>query len=147
MTCFSPQTDGLIKDVETLIKEVGNKAPEVIPPQILALENTRHVFQFRFAKPVGKGPPTFILQKVMDQIPSILPDSMEGPSSPPHILASDQSAGNPSPPPATPLTSEETPTEAPSITRLPRSANVRKELFTTPVEEQDNSERKKQKTD
>ncbi|PWA64901.1 hypothetical protein CTI12_AA337360 [Artemisia annua] len=83
MTCFSPQTDGLIKDVNTLLQEVANKDPAIIPPLILALQNTRHVFQFRFAKPAAKGPPTFVLQKVMDHPPSILPASAEGPSSPP----------------------------------------------------------------
>ena len=145
MTCFSPHTDGLIKDVESLLKEVENKTPDVIPLQILALENTRHVFQFRFAKSVSKGPPTFILQKVMDEIPSILPGPTETPSSPPRILASDQSAGSSSPPPVTPSTVDELPTETRSKMRLPRSAKVRKELFKTPAEEHDSPERKKQK--
>ncbi|PWA81780.1 nucleic acid-binding, OB-fold protein [Artemisia annua] len=79
ITCFRQHTDGLIKDIKTLLEEVTDKNPEIIPPQILALENTRHVFQFRFSKPVGKGPPTFVLQKVMDHIPSILPAPAEGP--------------------------------------------------------------------
>ncbi|PWA65577.1 hypothetical protein CTI12_AA332110 [Artemisia annua] len=73
MTCFSPQTDGLIKDVNTLLKEVTNKDPAIVPPQILALQNTRHVFQFRFAKPTGKGTPTLVLQKVTNKDPAIVP--------------------------------------------------------------------------
>ncbi|PWA59297.1 nucleic acid-binding, OB-fold protein [Artemisia annua] len=147
MTCFSPQTDGLIKDINTLLEEVADKSPEIIPAQILALENTRHVFQFRFAKPVAKGAPTFILQKVMDHMPSILPASTEGPSSPPVASTYDQSAIHSSPPPATPLASQETPTDVATVTYLPGSSNVRKELFTASIEEEINPEAKKQKTE
>ena len=81
MTCFSPQTDGLIKDVDALLQEVANKDPTVIPSEILALQNTRHVFQFRYAAQVAKGPPMFILQKVMDNPPASLPAPAEGSSS------------------------------------------------------------------
>ncbi|PWA43048.1 hypothetical protein CTI12_AA536920 [Artemisia annua] len=92
MTCFTPNTEGLIKDVNTLLEEVADKNPEIIPQQITALENTRHVFQFRFAKPIGKGPPTFVLQKVMDHIPTILPTPAEGPSSPPPASPTEQTS-------------------------------------------------------
>ncbi|PWA68011.1 hypothetical protein CTI12_AA101400 [Artemisia annua] len=119
ITCFSPHTDGLIKDINTLLEEVTDKNPEIIPPQISALENTRHVFQFRFAKPVGKGPPTFVLQKVMDHIPSILPAPAEGPSSPPLASTANQTATELSPPPATPPATQETPADTHDVTTMP----------------------------
>ncbi|PWA46945.1 hypothetical protein CTI12_AA501840 [Artemisia annua] len=147
ISCYSPQTDGLIKDVNTLLEEVADTSPEIIPPQILALENTRHVFQFRFAKPVAKGPPTFVLQKVMDHAPSILPPSTERPSSPLSASTYDESAAHLSPPPATPSATQETPTDMLAITHLRSSSSVRKELFTTSAEEESDPESKKQKTE
>ncbi|PWA82899.1 hypothetical protein CTI12_AA175880 [Artemisia annua] len=113
MTCFSPQTDGLIKDVNTLLLEVADKDPAIVPPQILALQNTRHVFQFRFAKPIGKGPPTLVLQKVMDH------------------------------PPAT----QETLVDTPGAPTQSTASAVRKELFTGSVDEKDDPQPKKQKTE
>ncbi|PWA59112.1 helitron helicase-like domain-containing protein [Artemisia annua] len=147
IACFSPQTEGLIKDIDTLLEEVADKSPEIIPAQILALQNTRHVFQFRFAKPVGKGAPTFILQKVMDHMPSLLPTITEGPSTPPTASTYDDSAIHSSPPPATPLATQETPTDVATVTCLPDSSNVRKELFTASIEEETSPQAKKQKTD
>ncbi|PWA81646.1 Replication protein A 70 kDa DNA-binding subunit B [Artemisia annua] len=168
MTCFSPQTDGLIKDVNTLLEEVADKDPQVIPPQISALENTRHVFQFRFAKPVTKGPPTFVLTKVMDQMPAILPAPTaspsspqlatpvneiaaqhtlptESPSSPPPVSTGKQTSAQLTPPPTTPSTTEDTPIDATSVTHLESSSTVRKNLFHTSVEKQGNRKPKKQK--
>ncbi|PWA48305.1 hypothetical protein CTI12_AA492340 [Artemisia annua] len=147
MTCFSPQTDGLIKNVDTLLQEVTNKDPAIIPPQILALQNTRHVFQFRFAKPMGKGPPTFVLQKVMDRPPSILPAPTEGPSSPPTTHPGSQTASQTSPPPATPKTTQETPADTSGTISLPTTSTVRKELFKSSTDEEGDPEPKKQKTE
>ncbi|PWA99341.1 nucleic acid-binding, OB-fold protein [Artemisia annua] len=147
ITCFSPQTDGLIKDINILLEEVANKDPQVTPPQILALQNTRHVLQFRFAKPAGKGPPTFVLQKVMDHRPAILAGPSEGPSSP-HVTATEtQATTEVSPPPATPTASQDTPANTTDATRLPSSSNVRKELFGQSPEQESEPETKKQKTD
>ncbi|PWA58414.1 hypothetical protein CTI12_AA400290 [Artemisia annua] len=147
IACFSPQTEGLIKDINTLLEEVADKSLEIIPAQILALQNTRHVFQFRFAKPVGKGAPTFILQKMMDHMPSLLPTTTEGPSTSPTASTYDDSAIHSSPPPATPLATQETPTDVAIVTCLPGSSNVRKELFTASIEEETSPQAKKQKTD
>ncbi|PWA41330.1 hypothetical protein CTI12_AA554730 [Artemisia annua] len=155
ISCFSPQPEGLIKDVNTLLEEVADKSPDIIPAQILALQNTRHVFQFHYAKPVGKGAPTFILQKVMDNIPSLLPAQAAGPSTPATASTYDQSDINFSPPPATPLATQETPTDIPPVTRVSSSSSVRKELFvapieeevTVPVEEEVSPQAKKQKID
>ncbi|PWA70993.1 DNA helicase Pif1-like protein [Artemisia annua] len=147
ITCFSPQTDGLIKDINILLEEVANKDPQVTPPQILALQNTRHVLQFRFAKPAGKGPPTFVLQKVMDHRPAILTGPSEGPSSP-HVIATEtQATTEVSPPPATPTASQDTPANTTDATRLPSSSTVRKELFGQSPEQESEPETKKQKTD
>ncbi|PWA41420.1 hypothetical protein CTI12_AA553090 [Artemisia annua] len=147
ITCFSPQTDGLIKDINILLEEVANKDPQVTPPEILALENTRHVLQFRFAKPAGKGPPTFVLQKVMDHQPAILPAPSEGSSSPPVIATETQATTELSPPPATPTASQDTPANTTDATRLPSSSAVRKELFGQSPEQESEPETKKQKTD
>ncbi|PWA97533.1 nucleic acid-binding, OB-fold protein [Artemisia annua] len=147
MTCFSPQTEGLIKDIHTLLLEVANKDPQVIPPQILALENTRHIFQFRFAKPAGKGPPTFVLQKVMDHLPSILPAPSEGPSSPPITTLSTETTASVTPPPTTPSATQDTPANTVDASVLPSSSAVRKELFTEFTEDETHRESKKHKTD
>ena len=147
MTCFSPQTEGLIKDINSHLEEVANKDPAIIPSQILALENTRHVFQFRFAKPAAKGPPTFILQKVMDDMPSILPEPTEAPSAPTPTSTNDLAVIEFTPPPVTPSTIQDAPANAPSVTQLPSSSTVRKSLFTSFVEQEDNPESKKQKTE
>ncbi|PWA60863.1 hypothetical protein CTI12_AA378500 [Artemisia annua] len=147
ITCFSPQTDGLIKDINILLEEVANKDPQVTPPQILALQNTRHVLQFRFAKPAGKGPPTFVLQKVMDHRPAILTGPSEGPSSP-HVIATEtQATTEISPPPATPTASQDTPANTTDATHPPSSSAVRKELFGQSPEQESEPETKKQKTD
>ncbi|PWA97444.1 nucleic acid-binding, OB-fold protein [Artemisia annua] len=129
MTCFSPQTEGLIKDVNTLLEEVDNKDPAVIPPQLLALQNTKHVFQFRFAKPAGKGPPTLVLQKVMDNPPTILPASTEGPSSLPNTPPTTHTLSQTSPPPATPTATQDTPAGIASEARSSTKFAIRKELF------------------
>ncbi|PWA42865.1 nucleic acid-binding, OB-fold protein [Artemisia annua] len=130
MTCFGPQTDGLIKNIDALLQEVGNKDPAIIPPQILALQNTRHVFQFRFAKPAGKGPPTLVLQKVMDHPPAILPAPAEGPSSPPGTPPTSHTLSQISPPPATPTATQDTPANMASEARSSTTSTTRKELFT-----------------
>ncbi|PWA55286.1 hypothetical protein CTI12_AA427830 [Artemisia annua] len=145
MTCFSPQTDGLIKDVNTLLLEVTDKDPAIVPlpPQILALQNTRHVFQFRFAKPIGKGAPTLVLQKVMDHPPGILPTPAEGPSSPPAILRVAETPSQISPPPTTPAASQETPVDTSGAPSQSTTSTVRKELFTGSVDEKDDPQPKK----
>ncbi|PWA88045.1 nucleic acid-binding, OB-fold protein [Artemisia annua] len=147
ITCFSPHTDGLIKDVNTLLQEVADENPQVIPSQILALAGTRHVFQFRFAKPVAKGPPTFVLQKVMDDMPSILPTPTEGPSSPPPMPTSGETTTVLSPPPTTPSVTQDTPADTSTTAHLPCSSTVRKQLFITSAEEETTPESKKQKTE
>ncbi|PWA90538.1 helitron helicase-like domain-containing protein [Artemisia annua] len=136
MTCFSPQTDGLIKDVNTLLQEVADKNPTTTPPQILALQNTRHVFQFRFAKPTAKGPPTFVLQKVMDHPPSLLLAATEGPSSAPTTPPDSLAHSHTSPPPTTPATTQKIPTDASAETSLPTTSAVRKELFKHTADEE-----------
>ncbi|PWA94672.1 helitron helicase-like domain-containing protein [Artemisia annua] len=146
MTCFSPQTDGLIKDINTLLEEVAEKNPSIIPPQILALQNTRHVFQFRFAKPAGKGPPTFVLQKVMDHPPSILPASAEGPSSPSTVPVYTLTDSQATPPPATPVTAENTPADTSPTTTIPVTSIVRKELFKGNTDEESDPQHNNQKT-
>ena len=147
MTCFTPKTEGLIKDVNTLLNEVADKSPKIIPQQITALENTRHVFQFKFAKPIGKGPPTFVLQKVMDHIPATLGTLTEGPSSPPPASPTDQEPTPIMTPLTAPPASQETPTDADATTNLPIASNVRRVLFTTSVEQESDRESKKQKTE
>ncbi|PWA89286.1 helitron helicase-like domain-containing protein [Artemisia annua] len=131
MTCFSPQTDGLIKNIDALLQEVDNKDPAIIPPQILALQNTRHVFQFRFAKPAGKGPPTLVLQQVMDHPPAILPAPAEGPSSPPGTPLTAHTLSHISPPPATPAATQDTPENTDSGLRPSTTSATKRELFAT----------------
>ncbi|PWA46881.1 hypothetical protein CTI12_AA504390 [Artemisia annua] len=131
MTCFTPHTDGLIKSVDTLLQEIDNKDPAVIPPQILALQNTRHVFQFRFAKQAGKGTPTLVLQKVMDNPLAILPVLTEGPSSPPAPSQSGHASVEVSPPPATPMATQDSPADTCSTMNVPTTSSVRKQLFAT----------------
>ena len=145
MTCFSPQTDGLIKPVDALLEEVADKDPAIIPPEILALQNTRHVFQFKFAKPTSKGPPTFILQKIMDAPPLTLPPGTEGPSSAPTSPPYSHTPTYTSPPPATPSTTHATPTNIPTPSHQPAASTARKQLFITSSEEADNQQPKKQK--
>ncbi|PWA46253.1 helitron helicase-like domain-containing protein [Artemisia annua] len=153
MTCFTPHIDGLIKDVNTLLLEVADRDPSVIPPQILALQNTCHIFQFKFAKPTGQGTPTLILQKVMDHPPDTLSSLAEGPSTP---LASLQSVEIPlqsTPPPATPIGTQETPINTPSQADAtadqiePAVPTVRKELFKSKASEKEDHQPKKQKTE
>ena len=143
MTCFSPQTNGLIKPVDALLEE--HKDPAIIPPEILALQNTRHVFQFKFSKPTTKGLPTFILQKIMDDPPPTLPASTEGPSSTPTSPPYSHRPTDTSPPPATPSTTHDTPTNVPIPLHQPAASTARKQLFITSSEEADNQQPKKQK--
>ncbi|PWA97314.1 nucleic acid-binding, OB-fold protein [Artemisia annua] len=138
MTCFSPQTDGLIKNIDALLQEVGNKDPTIIPPQILALQNTRHVFQFRFAKPPAKGPPTLVLQQVMDHPPAILPAPAEGPSSPASTPPTAHTLSHISPPPATPAATQDTPENTNSGMRLPTTSTTKRELFATTAAKESN---------
>ncbi|PWA39687.1 hypothetical protein CTI12_AA569690 [Artemisia annua] len=134
MSCFTPQTDGLIKDVNTLLEEVENKDPATIPPAILALQNTRHVFQFQFATPTMKGPPTFVLKKIMDNPLVILSASSAGPSSPPRVPITTNTDEEYTPPPATPTVTQDTPIDAPTITPQPPqpSATNTDEEYTPP---------------
>ncbi|PWA75063.1 nucleic acid-binding, OB-fold protein [Artemisia annua] len=147
ITCFSPQMDGLIKDVNALLEEVDNKDPAVLPPQILALQNTRHVFQFKFAKPSGKGTPTLVLQKVMDHPVPMLPTTAAEPSSPPAPLLPPGTSQQITPPPTTPSTTQETPANTSATpTQLTTSA-VRKQLFIEAAEKEIDPQSKKQKTE
>ncbi|PWA62376.1 DNA helicase Pif1-like protein [Artemisia annua] len=145
MTCFSPQTDGLIKDVNALLKEVGNKDPAVVPPQILALQNTRHVFQFKFAKPSGKGAPTLVLQKVMDHPIAMLPASAAEPSSPPVPSPAADTFPQITPPPTTPATTQETPTDTSTTAAQLTTSAIRRQLFTDAADKDIDPESKKQK--
>ncbi|PWA65074.1 DNA helicase PIF1, ATP-dependent [Artemisia annua] len=147
MACFSPQTDGLIKDINTLLEEVADKDPTIIPPQILALQNTKHVLQFKFAKPTGKGTPTFILQKVMDYPPTILAAPATTPSSPPTVSPAAITYTQITPPPTTPTAAEETPAETSTTPNEPIPSAVRKQLFTDAPDEDIDSQLKKQKTE
>ncbi|PWA39950.1 hypothetical protein CTI12_AA568330 [Artemisia annua] len=157
MSCFTPQTDGLIKDVNALLKEVDNKDPAIIPPAILALQNTRHVFQFQFATPTAKPPPTFVLKKIMDSPSTTLPEppastsfpliSSAGPSSPPTDTPESFTSEGITPPPATPAFSQDTPGDSSTITHQPVDPPVRKQLFIQPTDEEDDPAPKKQKTD
>ncbi|PWA86768.1 hypothetical protein CTI12_AA136760 [Artemisia annua] len=149
ITCFTPQTDGLIKDVNSLLQEVEDKDPTKIPAAILALQNTRHIFQFRFAKPIPKGPTTFVLQKIMDNPPTALPEAPAGPSSPPTPPTEHEADEHTTPPPTTPVATQETPaetqTEIPSVLREGSSSSVRKELFTVSAHEETHPVPKKHK--
>ncbi|PWA34738.1 hypothetical protein CTI12_AA616250 [Artemisia annua] len=129
VSCFTPQTDGLIKDMNALLQEVENKDPATIPPAILALQNTRHVFQFQFATPTAKGPPTFVLKKIMDKPQAMLPASSAGPSSPPAMPITVNTDENYTPPPATPTVTQDTPIDVPAITIPPPDPSAKKELF------------------
>lgn len=130
ISCFTPQTDGLIKDVNTLLQEVEDKNPSTIPAAILALQNTRHVFQFQFATTITKGPPTFVLKKIMDNPPAALPGTSVGPSSPPTLAIVGQQSEEYTPPPVTPGVTQESPTDAPLATHRTVQPTARKELFT-----------------
>ncbi|PWA95462.1 hypothetical protein CTI12_AA022180 [Artemisia annua] len=144
MTCFTPQTDGLIKDVNTLLQEVRDKNPTNIPAAILALQNTRHLFQFRFAKPIPKGPTTFVLHKIMDSPPAALPEATSGPSSPPIPTAEQHAGEHFTPPPVTPTATQETPVdsqaEVPAVGHISSSSSTRKELFSASTQEETQQE-------
>ncbi|PWA71280.1 nucleic acid-binding, OB-fold protein [Artemisia annua] len=147
MSCFTPQTDGLIKDVNTLLQEVDNKDPQTIPAAILALQNTKHIFQFQFATPPVKGPPTFVLKKIMDNPQIVMPEPSAAPSpSPtnlPEMLMSDQST----PPPPTPTATQDTPIEAPTVPQQSSHSTARKELFAETIDKENDRAPKKQKKD
>ncbi|PWA34938.1 nucleic acid-binding, OB-fold protein [Artemisia annua] len=147
MSCFTPQTDGLIKDINTLLEEVENKDPSTIPAAILALQNTRHVFQFQFATPTLKGPPTFVLKKIMDKPAATLRESSAGPSSPPADLPESLTNEESTPPPATPTVTQDTPIHTSTETHQPVHSAARKELFVPTTEEEDDPALKKQKKD
>ncbi|PWA64275.1 Replication protein A 70 kDa DNA-binding subunit B [Artemisia annua] len=129
VSCFTPQTDGLIKDVNTLLQEVENKDPAAIPPAILALQNTRHIFQFQFATPTAKGPTTFVLKKIMDEPQPALPTSSASPSSPPVMPITVNTGEEYTPPPGTPTVTQDTPADVPTITIPPHDPSSKKELF------------------
>ncbi|PWA52273.1 hypothetical protein CTI12_AA448170 [Artemisia annua] len=126
VSCFTPQTDGLIKDVNTLLQEVENKDPATIPPAILALQNTRHIFQFQFAAPTAKGPTTFVLKKIMDEPQATLPTSSASPSSPPVVPMTVNAGEEYTPPPATPTVTQDTPADVPTITIPPHDPSAKK---------------------
>ena len=128
LTCFTPETDGLIKSVDALLQETENKDPKVIPAAILALQNTRHVLQFRFAKTTAKGPPTFVLKKVMGNPPLALPAPSEGPSSPPAAPTDEPITTDFTPPPATPAATQDTPADSNEVMQPSIQSSVRKEL-------------------
>ncbi|PWA53103.1 nucleic acid-binding, OB-fold protein [Artemisia annua] len=147
MSCFTPQTDGLIKDVNTLLEEVDTKDPATIPPAILALQNTRHIFQFQFATPTLKGPPTFILKKIMDNPQLALLEPSAGPSSPQTNLPESPTDEGSTPPPATPTVTQDTPAGEPTETQHPLQSAARKKLFVPTTEEESNPALKKHKKD
>ncbi|PWA48080.1 nucleic acid-binding, OB-fold protein [Artemisia annua] len=134
ISCFTPQTDRLIKDINTLLQEVEEKNPSTIPAAVLALQNTRHVFQFQFATPTIKGPPTFVLKKIMDNPPTALPGTSASPSSPSTVATVAQQSEEYSPPPVAPGVTQETPMDTPIATPRPLQSTARKELFAEPSE-------------
>ncbi|PWA84949.1 hypothetical protein CTI12_AA155200 [Artemisia annua] len=129
LSCFTPQTDGLIKDINTLLLEVDDKNPATIPAAILALQRTKHTFQFQFATPTTKGPPTFILKKIMDNPPTPLLQSSVGPSSPPTVTTVTHTDEESTPPPATPVLTQDTPVEILATTTQQPKSTTKKELF------------------
>ncbi|PWA44861.1 nucleic acid-binding, OB-fold protein [Artemisia annua] len=145
INCFTPQTDGLIKEINTLLQEVEDKNPTTIPAAILALQNTRHVFQFQFATPTIKGPPTFVLKKIMDNPPTALPGTSAGPSSPSTVTTVTHPDEESTPPPATPTVTQDTPMDTPIVTPRPLQSTARKELFASSSEKEDDPVPKKQK--
>ncbi|PWA74472.1 hypothetical protein CTI12_AA159500 [Artemisia annua] len=145
LSCFTPQTDGLIKDVNALLQEVENKDPATIPAAVLALQNTKHVFQFQFATPSAKGPPTFILKKIMGNPPAILPASSTGPSSPLTVPTTVNTDEGYTPPPTTPTVTQDTPIDAPTVTVPPPDPSAKKELFPASTNEECDPISKKQK--
>ncbi|PWA42436.1 serine/threonine/dual specificity protein kinase, catalytic domain-containing protein [Artemisia annua] len=100
---------------------------------------------YGFAKPTGKGPPTLILQKVMDHPPSMLEAPTEGPSSQPTLLQAVETPSQSSPPPATPVTTQETPTGITGAQPEPAASTVRKQLFKDSPDKKGDRESKKQK--
>ncbi|PWA76186.1 nucleic acid-binding, OB-fold protein [Artemisia annua] len=145
LSCFTPQTDGLIKDINTLLQEVEDKNPATIPAAILALKNTRHTFQFQFATPTTKGPPTFVLKKVMDNPPSALLETSAGPSSPPTVTTVTHTDEESTPPPATPVLTQDTPIDIPTTTTQQLRPTAKKELFGDSSDKGDDPASKKQK--
>ncbi|PWA41476.1 hypothetical protein CTI12_AA557610 [Artemisia annua] len=139
VTCFTPETDGLIKSVDALLQETENKDPKVTPAAILALQNTRHVLQFRFAKAPAKGPPTFVLKKVMDNPPLTFDAPSEGPSSP------TAAPTDFTPPPATPTATQDTPADSTELMQPSVQSSVRKELFAFSDSQEATPQAKKQK--
>ncbi|PWA86362.1 nucleic acid-binding, OB-fold protein [Artemisia annua] len=147
MSCFTPQTDGLIKNVNALLQEVDTKDPATIPAAILALQNTKNTFQFQFATQTQKGPPTFVLKKIMDNPQPPLLQPPAGPPSPPTDLPESPTNEASTPPPATPAATQDTPAETPANAQQPAHSAVRKELFVATTEEGDPPAPKKQKKD
>ncbi|PWA99316.1 hypothetical protein CTI12_AA009830 [Artemisia annua] len=137
MSCFTPQTDGLIKDVNSLLKEVETNDPTIIPRAILALQNTRHLFQFQFATPASKGAPTFVLKKIMDNPQGTLAGSSATPSSPPTGITESLAHEESTPPPATPASTENTPADALAETQKPLYSGTRKDLFGSTTEKEE----------
>ncbi|PWA82494.1 hypothetical protein CTI12_AA177790 [Artemisia annua] len=147
VTCFTPETDGLIKSVDALLQETENKDPKVTPAAILALQNTRHVLQFRFAKAPAKGPPTFLLKKVMDNPPLALHAPSEEPSSPIATPTDGSTTRHFTPPPATPNATQDTLADSNELMQPSVQSSVRKELFASSDSQEATPQAKKQKNE
>ncbi|PWA99677.1 nucleic acid-binding, OB-fold protein [Artemisia annua] len=138
MSCFTPQTDELIKNINALLEEVEDRNPATMPAAILALQHTRHTFQFQFGTPTMKGPPTFVLKKVMDNPPNALPQPSVAPSSPPRAITMTHTDEESSPPPVTPILTQDTPVGTSTTAGRPVESAAKKKLFGESSEKEEN---------
>nr|GEX04809.1 DNA helicase [Tanacetum cinerariifolium] len=72
ITCFSPEAHTFTPNCNDLVNNVQNKDNHSLPDALKALENTTHIFQYRFGQKAKPGRPNFSLDSVFSASPQPL---------------------------------------------------------------------------
>ncbi|PWA79900.1 nucleic acid-binding, OB-fold protein [Artemisia annua] len=68
VTCFTPKADTIVgTDCHTLVTSLTHPNPKEFPEKITNLVGKKHIFQFHFNTTTKHGPPSFILNEILDK--------------------------------------------------------------------------------
>ena len=68
MTCFSKEANSMVKDCNELVHNMPDKSSYDYPPELLALEGQRKIFQLHFDPQCTKAKQNFILDTCWDEM-------------------------------------------------------------------------------
>ena len=87
LACFSNESHSMITECSKVVSEQGHTDPYTLPPVLIALEGTTHLFQLHFATESRKEHPLYILDTMLETGPQLLPAPPE--NAPPTVAVTE----------------------------------------------------------